>query len=229
MMRALLIAIVTLVTASTARAAASAPETGIEVGARTGYGFSSGNLGAPPNGTDQNVSNYVSGQWPLWLDGGYRFSPEVYLGAFFTYGFGVVNDDRQDLCRNANVNCSASDVRVGLMGRYTFTVPWALAPWLGLGVGYEWGSFSLRQTVIGNTNTDSSWSGWEFANIQAGADYRVTPQFAVAPFFSMSIGQFGSTSTTNTTGSTTNTTEQDLEKTSIHQWFLFGLRASFTP
>src|SRR6187551_341261 len=126
----------------TGASAAELPAPGLEIGARVGYAFSAGNIGAPPNGTDQNLSDFVSGQWPLWLDLGYRFTPSWYVGGFFQYGFGTVNEDEQPGCRNANVTCSASDVRAGLMGRYQFAVAGPLLPWLGFGVGYEWGSFA---------------------------------------------------------------------------------------
>jgi opacity protein-like surface antigen len=228
MARVIVFVAAAMMAASTARGA-EPTRSGIEIGARTGYAFSAGNLGAPPNGTDNSVGDYVAGQWPLWLDAGYRFDPNLYLGGFFQYGFGVVNDDRQNVCRGANVNCSASDVRLGVMGRYHFTPPWPVSPWLGLGVGYEWGTFSLHQSVLGSSNTDSSWSGFEFANLQAGADYRVSPLFAVAPFVSVSIGQFRGISTKTATGMMTTTTDQDLAKTSLHEWILIGVRAAFMP
>ena len=125
-------------TASVARAA----DSGIEIGARTGYALSAGNRGTTADGMNAPVANYVQGFFPLWLDLGYRFDPALYLGGFFSYGFGIVNDASQTTCREANNSCSASDTRLGVMGRYTFPLTGALAPWLGLGVGYEWGSFS---------------------------------------------------------------------------------------
>ena len=213
--------------------AAELPAPGFEIGARVGYAFSAGNIGAVANGTDQNVSDFVSGQWPLWLDLGYRFTPNWYLGGFFQYGFGVVNEDEQAVCRNANVNCSASDVRLGVMGRYQFAVGGPVLPWLGLGVGYEWGSFSLRGPILTvDTASEQSRSGFEFANFQAGADYYLAPRVTVAPFISVSVGQYQSVSTTTTIGTTTTittTTEEDLAKKSLHEWILIGLRFGFMP
>jgi opacity protein-like surface antigen len=202
---------------------------GLELGVRTGYAFAAGHRGAPPNGTDDNLGNWVGGQWPIWLDAGYRFTGDLYLGAFLQYGFGVVNDDQQNYCRNANVSCSASDLRLGVMGRYHLPALGPAAPWLGLGVGYEWGTFTLHQSVLGTTNTDASWSGFEFANLQAGADFRVSPRLALAPFVSLSLGEYRTTSTTNTTGMTSTTTDQDLAKTSLHEWILVGVRFAFMP
>jgi opacity protein-like surface antigen len=217
-----------LAAASPARAAESA-ESGVEIGARLGYAFPAGSLGAAPNLQDNDVSNYVSGLVPLWLDAGYRFNHEAYLGAYFTYGLGLVNDDRQDGCRNANVNCSASDVRLGVMGRFHFPPLAQFSPWLGLGIGYEWGTFSLDLSAVGLPNTEFGYSGWEFANFQLGADYKVAPKVAIAPFVSVSIDRFSDLSTTLTTANDKNTTDQELAKKSIHSWILIGARVAIAP
>ena len=217
-----------LLAASTARAAEPA-QSGFEIGVRTGYAFAAGNRGATPTQTDQPVGDYVAGQVPLWLDVGYRLNADFYLGGFAQYGFGIVNDDRQDLCRNANVDCSASDTRLGLMGRYHIPTGSQLSPWLGFGVGYEWGTFSLHQSLIGSSNTDQTWSGFEFANLQLGADYHVAPKVALAPFVSVSFGQFRGISTKTTTGMTTTTTDEDVAETAVHEWILIGVRAAFMP
>jgi opacity protein-like surface antigen len=209
--------------------AADSGDSGFEIGVRTGYAWSAGKLGEPPNGTNNDLGDYVSGQLPFWLDAGYRFNPNLYMGGYFQYGFGTVNDDRQDLCRNANVDCSASDVRLGVMGRYHFAPTWRVSPWAGFGLGYEWGAFALHQSVIGESNTDSSWSGFEIANLQAGADVHVASRVVLAPFISFSLGQFQSIKTTTRTGTITTTTEEDLASKSIHEWILIGVRAAFMP
>jgi hypothetical protein len=106
-----------------------------------------------------------------------------------------------------------------------------LSPWLGFGVGYEWGTFSLslQQPVLGINGGDATWSGFEFANLQVAADYHVAPKVALAPFVSVSFGQFRGISTNTTTGMTTTTTEEDVAETSVHEWILIGVRAAFMP
>ena len=202
---------------------------GWELGARLGYGFAAGNTGAPPNETDLALGDYVPGQIPLWLDAGYRLTGDIYVGAYFQYGIGIVNDDRQAGCRDANVDCSASDKRFGVMGRYNLPLAWPLSPWVGLGVGYEWGNFSVQQSVFGMTNTDSSWTGFEFANLQAGADYQIGKYVAVGPFMSVSFGQFRHRETTMSNDMTSVTTDVDLAKKSFHEWIMFGARIAFLP
>jgi opacity protein-like surface antigen len=211
--------------------AADAPGPGVELGARLGYAFSAGHVGAPPNGTDVNLGDYVGGQFPIWLDAGYRFNRELYLGGYFQYGFGVINDDRQDLCRSANVDCSASDLRLGIMGRYHLPLSWPLSPWVGLGIGYEWGSYSqhFSAQLLNNPNVDRTWSGFELANLQLGADYPIAHRVSLAPFVSVSLGQFRHLSTTTTIGNSSTTTDEDLAKTSLHEWILIGVRVAFAP
>jgi len=223
------LAVLALLVSAAPASAAEPPGPGFEIGVRTGYAFAAGRLGAVPNGTDNDLGDYINGQWPLWLDAGYRLTPEIYLGGYFQYGVGFVNDDQQTTCRNANVDCSASDVRLGLMGIYRFAPVWRVSPWLGYGVGYEWGDFSFNQSILGSSNTDSSWSGFEFANLQAGADFHVSSRLSLAPFISLSLGQFRSTSTTTSAGSTTTTTDQDLAKKSLHEWIFIGVRLAFMP
>ena len=80
MTRAIVVAAaLTLAAASPARGAEQAAS-GIEIGARLGYAFSAGHLGAPPNGTDNPLGDYVGGQVPLWLDAGYRFNHDAVPG-----------------------------------------------------------------------------------------------------------------------------------------------------
>ena len=209
-----------------ARADIGAP--GFELGVRTGYAFSAGHIGAPPNGNDADLGDFISAQVPLWLDVGYRLNSNLYLGAYFQYGFGVVNDDRQSTCRNANVDCSASDIRLGVMGRYALGALGQATPWLGLGLGYEWTRFSLHESVLG-TNTDGTSSGFEIANLQFGLDFPLSSRVVIAPFLSVSLGQYQSRSTKTVAGALTTDVDQDYDKKSLHEWILIGARFAFAP
>jgi len=208
--------------------AADGPGPGFELGVRTGYAFSAGRIGAPPNGTDGDLGDVISAQIPLWLDVGYRLNTDLYLGAYFQYGFGFVNDDRQGLCRNANVDCSASDIRVGVMGRYALGSLGSTIPWVGLGIGYEWTKFSGQESVLG-TSTDVTSSGFEIANLQFGLDYAVTPRVLIAPFLSISFDQYRSRSSKTVTGPVTTNVDQDYDEKSLHEWVLIGARVAFAP
>ena len=202
---------------------------GFELGLRTGYAFSAGHIGAPPNGNDSALGDVISAQIPLWLDVGYRLNSDFYLGGYFQYGFGLVNDDRQNLCRNGNVDCSASDIRLGVMGRYALGTLGQTIPWVGLGIGYEWTKFSVHQSVLASSTTDSTSSGFEIANLQFGLDYALTRDVRIAPFLSVSFGQYQSASTKTDAGAVTTTVDQDYDKKSVHEWILIGARFAFAP
>jgi len=75
-------------TASLSFAGAShADETGVEIGVRTGYAIPLGNAAG-----DADLDQLYSGIIPLWFDLGYRLTPNVMIGGYFQYGFGLVPD-----------------------------------------------------------------------------------------------------------------------------------------
>ena len=217
-----------MVLAAAAVPSVAAAQSGAEVGVRTGYAFAAGHVGALANSNDEKLSNWISGQWPIWIDAGYRFNPSLYLGGYFQYGFGSVNDDQQTGCRNSNVNCSASDTRIGVMGRYHFGPTSQFSPWVGVGIGYEWTSYTVSESVA-STTTDSHWSGWEFANLQAGLDFSVASRFVLAPFISLSFDQYRHYSYTGNGGPFSLNGSGSPAKESIHEWILIGVRAAFMP
>jgi opacity protein-like surface antigen len=222
------IAVLTTLLSATAAFAAGSSESGFELGFRTGYAFSAGHLGAVANGTDEDLGSYVSGQWPFWLDAGYRINSSWYLGGFFQYGVGFVNDDQQSTCRNANVDCSASDLRFGVMGRYHFARVAQLLPWVGYGLGWERGAFSIHGNTV-DGDTESTWSGMEFANFQLGIDFTLPRRATIGPFISYSLGQFDNHTTNTRLGAVTRTTDQDLAKQSLHEWIFIGVRIAILP
>lgn len=208
--------------------AASSGDSGLEIGFRTGYAFSAGHLGAVANGTDEDLSSYVSGQWPFWLDVGYRINSSWYLGGYFQYGVGFVNDDHQRVCRDANVDCSASDLRLGIMGRYHFGPVAGTLPWVGYGIGWDRASFSMHGNTV-DGDVDSVWSGMEYANFQFGVDFELPHRATIAPFISFSLGEFDNQTTTIRLGSTSQTTDQNLAKQSLHEWIFIGVRVAIAP
>ena len=206
-------------------------QSGAEVGVRTGYAFAAGHTGARANSDDQNLGDWISGQLPIWIDAGYRFNPNWYFGGYFQYGFGSVNDDRQSVCRNANVDCSASDTRLGVMGRYHLLPASQFSPWVGLGFGYEWASFNSHASALSiTTTTDRNGSGFEIANLQVGVDYEIASHFVLSPFISLSFDQYRHLSYRLTTaGAVTLSDEGSPAKESVHEWILIGVRAAFMP
>src|SRR5262249_31143389 len=92
---------------------ATKSEYGLAFGLRTGYAIPM--VSAESN---SNLSDSITGMVPIWIDAGFRFSPYVYLGAFFQYGFGIVPSNSG--CNTTGVSCSESDLRLGANVHYHF-------------------------------------------------------------------------------------------------------------
>ncbi|MBI2390363.1 MAG: hypothetical protein HYV09_12305 [Deltaproteobacteria bacterium] len=198
--------------APAAEPAAEGKESGLEVGARVGYGIPMGNAAE-----GSKMSDAFNGKIPLWLDVGYRLNRNIYVGGFFQYGIGLMNDDK---CKD----CSGSVMRFGVNAQYHIMPTQKFDPWVGVGVGYEIATLSSKTTVLGQTfEASSSTKGLEFINLQAGGDYKVSPDFGIGPFLSFSLGQYSS-STVEINGQENSA---DIEKKAMHQWLILGVRGSF--
>jgi outer membrane protein W len=202
-----------------AQEAAPPSDHGVELGLRLGYGIPAGKEGAMPGTANANLSDDVSGIVPIQVDAGYRVNQNVYLGGVFQYAPGIVGSGGNSVCQGG-VDCSVSNMRLGLNLNYHFGINTSFDPWVGLGVGYEWLMLSASQ---GSTSADLTGSGFEFANLQLGGDIPVSPNVVVGPFFAVSIGQYRSTSISGGGMSL----DQDLNPKSIHEWFMFGVRFAY--
>ncbi|MGN6111310.1 MAG: hypothetical protein ACTHU0_39805 [Kofleriaceae bacterium] len=106
---------------------------------------------------------------------GARVTPYVSLGAYGTLGgFSNSNELRNPI---AATNVDIWDVSAGLFTELHFA-PYSnsVDPWLGIGVGWHAMWFSPN-----NDAPSSSLQGFDVAKVQIGADFRVTPDVAIAP------------------------------------------------
>lgn len=210
------IGLVTLAAAMSVASLASAQESGVEVGARLGYGIPFGKVHSQGNG-DNKMSDFVSGQIPLQLDIGYRLDPQLFLGAYFQYGIAFPGADD---CDQNGVSCSASDVRLGIQAQYHFNPITVDGGWIGAGLGYEWGNLSM-EALGAEMNVQAR--GFEFLNLQGGYDFVVADKFRVGPFALLTIGQYGTAKVETPVGSTTD----DIDEKAIHSWLMLGVKGSF--
>lgn len=166
------------------------------LGLRVGY--------APAMGDymkDSAMSDGVKSQIPIQVDAMYKVTPAFAAGAYLSYGFAQLDSDCTD--------CSATDLRIGVQGTYAFnTVSQQFVPWLGAGFGYE-----IASVDYGGASVDTS--GFEFLNLQGGADYKVSDQFSVGPYVQFSIGQYSNVEGT------------DIPEKAMHEWLGFGFRGKF--
>jgi len=207
---------VALLLASSAAMAAPAPDrAGVDLGVRIGYALPFGSL----DGNRGSLAGWVSGAIPVVLEGGYRLDHHFTVGPYFQFAFAQVKDNTNTGC-GGNSGCSGWIVRAGLQGLYHPDVAAPIRPWLGLGVGYEWTSYS---GTVGNVGFSGNATGWEFVNVAIGGDIRVGPSTAVGPFVGLSIARYDTVS--GTLGSLTGSS--DVTNPAIHEWLMIGARFVF--
>jgi outer membrane protein W len=204
---------------------------GFELGARLGYGIPMGKAVDDPDGA---LSTGIKGMIPLQLDLGYRVIPNLTVGGYVMYGFGLNGDDTQATCdlaqaSGADASCSTSDVRLGIQAHYHIAPTKKTDPWVGAGFGYEWLSLGFDASLGGTSvKATSTTKGFEFLNLQGGVDFRAAPGFGIGPFLSFSLAQFGSFGG-SCSGACTGITiaNGDITNKALHQWLLLGVRGSF--
>ncbi|HXN83518.1 MAG TPA: hypothetical protein VN883_13665 [Myxococcales bacterium] len=190
-----------------------ASETGLQFALRTGFMLPFGKTADRPQAS---LSDSYSGFLPIWIEGGYRFTPNLFAGAFFQYAFGFTKN-----CP-PSFDCSGSDLRVGAEGHYHFMPGRMADPWLGVGLGYEW----LRASISsGSISADATLHGFEFVDFQAGIDFAVTRKFSVGPFAALTLAQYRTISVSSGGQSSSAL----IDKRALHELLIFGVRGTFGP
>jgi len=207
-----------------------APWMAAEFGARLAFGIPLGNsIGGNGNSLDHTYSNAIV---PLWLDAGFRFASNWYVGGYFSYGVASMSNQAWGSdCNQAGVGCSGSDIRLGVNAHYHVLPDGHFDPWFGVGFGYEWASTGLTVDAA-HSNTGASItesggaSGWEFVNFQGGLDFRLlNGTLGVGPFVTFAVSQYSSQSQPSDTNG--GTTGSSISNQAVHEWFLFGVRGDY--
>jgi hypothetical protein len=196
---------------------ARAGDRAVEVGFRTGYALPMGDLEGGANGNPSlSLGDAVNGVLPLWFDVGYRFNPNMMIGGFLQYGFAFVNTGKQTECTMGGNSCSANDLMIGAQFHYHIMPDGPIDPWVGAGVGWE--SLSANETLLGQ-NVSVGYSGFQFLNVQGGADFKVMSNFGLGPFLMLSFGEYN--------GCSSNQGSCTLQATSLHEWLTLGVRGVY--
>jgi opacity protein-like surface antigen len=193
---------------------------GIEVGLRTGYGLALGSAAGGNPG--QNMSDYIGGEIPIWIDAGYRLAnPNLFLGAYFQYGIGFTSGQTSTACSQSGVSCSANILMYGIQAHYHFMPDNQFDPYAGLGIGLENANLNVS---AGGQSAGSGASGWDFAILQAGADYRgLMDGLGLGAFINFGLGQYNSAS--QTVGGQSQSAS--IQNQAMHEWLMFGIRGVY--
>jgi hypothetical protein len=198
---------------------AEGPARAIEVALGVGYGAPLGGYGkttAYPSGV--SLDYWINGQVPVSLDIGYRINRRFVIGAFGQYGFGFLDKDHTAPC-SGSFSCSARVVRVDVGGVWNILPEAALAPWIGLAVGYEW--FTTKQEGNG-LDVSVTARGPELANLRGGVDFTLARGLCAEPFFSLSFGRYSDISASTAAIPPPSFTEKQ-----IHEWLVVGVRGRY--
>jgi len=189
---------------------------GIEVGLRTGYA-----IGLGSTAQNANMSDYIGGAVPIWIDAGYRLaSPNLFLGAYFQYGIGFVSGQTSNQCQG-QISCSAFVLQYGLQAHYHFMPDNTIDPWVGYGIGLEQAQVNLSE---GGQSGSVSATGWDYAIFQVGADYRgLVNNLSLGPVVMFGLGQYNNESTS--TGGTS--TSGSIQNQALHEWLTIAIRGAY--
>jgi hypothetical protein len=220
-MKKTLIAAIVVLSAAASPARAGEPS-GLSFGLRTGYGIP---LGEAADGV--KLKDLASGAVPVQLECGWRFDEHWLAGAYYSWGPTFVADGAETAlaARGATDVSGHFEQRIGVQGIYTFSPMKKLAPWAGVGVGYEWTRYA--DAKVDGREVEVGLRGFE-AMVQAGADYRLNPRLSVGPFATFNVGQYRSTIEWVENGDDLDTSaDASIGDRGVHEWIQLGIRGTF--
>jgi outer membrane protein W len=179
------------------------------LGLRLGFGIPMGKT------TGDATAIEFSNKFPIWLDLGYRITPNILVALYGQFAPATLKCPEGFFCSGASV------MRFGVQAQYGFAPEATIAPWVGLGVGYE---IANAKVTRGGIETKFGLKGVEFMNLQVGADYMASKAVGIGPFLSFSVGRYSSGSSESEGISSSG----GVEKKEFHEWLVLGLRGAFS-
>ena len=148
-----------------------AVERALEITIGAGYAQGFGDIGA----SQRSLTDLGSAGGELNLGVGYRLDKRFLVGV---YGSGS-KYSTGDFTSGADIWSATA----GVQANVHFLPDNEWDPWLGLGTGW-------RGYWVKNAGGTDSRHGWDIARLQAGVDYRVSPEFAVSPYVGAGLTTF---------------------------------------
>lgn len=218
---------------SKAAHAQSAPppaRTGFQMSFRMGFMVPVGDAsGAPGDALHQRYSD----QFGMLLGLGAKVSEAIYVGTYFGGSFGTNGGDtrvdractdRDDNLQN-DISCGSGTLRAGLELEYHFQPAARVDPWLGYGIGPEFATQSITDHVRAVDETTSV-TGWEYARLAGGINFRLARAVGLAPTLEGSLGQFN---TSRTELNSVKVHDAAIPDRALHGWITVGLRLILFP
>jgi len=168
------------------------------------------------------MSDYLSPQFLMEVEGGLRFSPWVMGSLLMDIGVGDVGSVRRSDCRVNHVSCAAATVRFAIQLRYAFTPLSAQTGWVAIGTGFEATSLSNGQTS--NSANDLTYSGWEVARLSVGVDLRASHELGWGLFLTGGFGRYDHVDVPSVSNR-----PLTISPTANHTWVQGGIRLILWP
>jgi hypothetical protein len=159
--------------------------TGLSVGLRGGVALPGGQAKSTALA---DVVKYVV---PIGVDVGYYLRPNLYVGAYFLYGFAGTSRSSQDACPSGtDTTCTAQSYKWGILAEYAFRHTRTWSPWVRGGIGMDVINLTATDSR-GATSQSSSLFGFEWAVLSAGLDWKPGYFYGVGPFAELALGDYG--------------------------------------
>ncbi len=159
--------------------------TGLSVGLRGGFSLPGGQAKSTA------LSDVVKYVVPLGVDIGYYLRPNLYVGAYFLYGFAGTSTSSQDACPSGtDTTCSAQSYKGGLVAEYAFRHTTRWSPWVRGGIGFDVINLTANDSS-GTTSQSSALSGMEWAVLSGGLDWKPGYFYGVGPYAELALGDYG--------------------------------------
>jgi hypothetical protein len=176
----------------------------LEIGVGGGYTQGAGDVGK----SAATVHDLSGPGATVELKVGYRVIPSLAFGAYGSLAQFSAGDTLAD----------GTDVRsatAGVFADWHFRPDRSVDPWLGLSSGWRglW--------LVPDSGKNTSLQGWEIVRLQAGLDYRISPEVAIAPVVGAGLNVFLSHDDPTTTD------YQNVTDPRANVFFFGGLQARF--
>ncbi|HVH44425.1 MAG TPA: hypothetical protein VM925_18860 [Labilithrix sp.] len=173
------------------------------------------------------MSDALSVQVPLIADIGWKPIPQLFIGGFLGAAVGGAAGQIEASCDRLGLNCVGLGLRAGALVELSFRPGAATNPWIGYGIGYEYGQSSGSS---GSRSISNTVRGFEFAHILGGVDFRLQKYFGIGPFIDAALGKYDvAESETNYGGLVATRGGGQINEQAFHVWLILGVRVVMLP
>jgi hypothetical protein len=145
----------------------------LELGVQAGYSQGFGDVAKGQS----TVSDLSGPGGAVEVDVGYRISPQFLIGI---YGGSTMASRGDALADGTDVRGATA----GVQAQYHFRPTYTIDPWVGLAAGWR-GTW-----LVPDQGKNTSLQGLQLARLQVGADYRVSPEIAIAPVVGADLSMY---------------------------------------